>query len=123
MLETLLRSIDSRLQKVSDDVGELKVTVAAIENRLDHMDERLDLMDGRFDAMDKRFDVMDVRFDTMDVRFDAAERAVNRMAQDILRLPTWKGVGAVAIAVVAACGGVFAWLASGGAKALARLFE
>lgn len=130
MLETLLRSIDSRLQKVSDDVGELKVTVTAIEHRLDRMDERFDRMDERFDRMDERFDRMDERFDRMDkrcdatdIRVDAIEGTLTRMSHDIQLLPTWKGLCGLAMAVVAAFGSIVAWLASGGARALARLFE
>jgi hypothetical protein len=45
------------------------------------------------------------------------------MRQDILRLPTWKGIGATAAAIMAGFGGVIVWLASGGAKVLAKLFE
>jgi len=144
MLETLLMSIDSRLQKVSEDVGELKVTVTAISKRLDKVEARLDVMDKRFDAMDMRFDAMDMRFDAMDKRFnamdkrfdamdkrfdamdkrlDVVEQTVIRVEQDILRLPTWKSVGAVAATAVAGSGAIVAWLAGGGAKALARLFE
>ncbi len=123
MLETLLMSIDSRLQKVSEDVGELKVTVTAISKRLDKVEARLDVMDMRFDAMDKRFDAMDKRFDAMDKRLDVVEQTVIRVEQDILRLPTWKSVGAVAATAVAGSGAIVAWLAGGGAKALARLFE
>jgi hypothetical protein len=116
MLETLMMSIDSRLQKVSEDVGELKVAVTAISKRLDKVEARLDVMDKRFDAMDKRFDAMDKRLDVV-------EQTVIRVEQDILCLPTWKSVGAVAATAVAGSGAIVAWLAGGGAKALARLFE
>lgn len=130
MIETLLRSIDERLggmeirlQKVSDDVVELKIEVAAVGARLCVVEKRLDRMDERFDRMDQRFDRMDQRFERLESRNVATELQLSRIEVRIDQLPTWKTVGAAGVGITFACGGVVVWLAEGGARAISRLFD
>ncbi|APG02833.1 hypothetical protein BJI69_02190 [Luteibacter rhizovicinus DSM 16549] len=129
-IETLLRSIDGRLQtmdgrlanmdrrldkveqrldKVGDDIIELKVQTAAIGTRLVGVEERLDRADERFDRQEERQ--------------READRQLIRFEGHLARLPSWKSVGTISTTVTVGCGGLFVWLADGGAKTLARWFE
>jgi chromosome segregation ATPase len=136
-IETLLRSIDGRLQ--------------TMDGRLDNMDRRLDNMDRRLDKVEKHLDKVgediielkvqtaaigarlvgvDERLDRADERFNRqeerqreADRQLIRFEGHLARLPSWKSVGTISTTVTVGCGGLFVWLADGGAKTLARWFE
>ncbi|MFB2712040.1 hypothetical protein ACE1BU_14355 [Aeromonas veronii] len=64
--------IKQKLERVADDVSDLKVSMAALAGRQDAFDIKLDTMDKKFevklDALDKKFDL---RLDALDKKFDA----------------------------------------------------
>ncbi|TNI55451.1 MULTISPECIES: hypothetical protein [Aeromonas] len=64
--------IKQKLERVADDVSDLKVSMAAFAGRQDTFDIKLDTMDKNFevklDALDKKFDL---RLDALDKKFDA----------------------------------------------------
>jgi len=136
-IETLLRSIDGRLQ--------------TMEGRLDNMDKRLDNIDKRLDNMDKRLDKVsedivelkvqttaigarligveqcldraEARFDRQDKQQREADGRLIRIEEQLQRLPSWKSVGTMSATTLLSCCALFVWLAEGGAKTLARLFD
>lgn len=59
--------IKQKLERVADDVSDLKVSMAALAGRQDSFDIKLDAMDKKFDS---KFDSMDKKFDALDKRFD-----------------------------------------------------
>ena len=94
----LLTQVSTRLQRVDEDVGEVKIRLTALEttqglmrqemaqqsihvatlnNRMDRMDVRLDRMDERLDRIDRRLDRMDERLEGFDGRLARIERRLD----------------------------------------------
>ena len=57
----LLRRMDAKLDRVIDDVHDLKVRVSAVEEGLAGVHRRLDRLDVRVDRIERRFDLVDAR--------------------------------------------------------------
>lgn len=67
--------IKQKLERVADDVSDLKVSMAALAGRQDAFDIKLDAMDkkfdGKFDVIDKKFEAIDKKFDALDKKFES----------------------------------------------------
>jgi archaellum component FlaC len=143
-IETLLRSIDGRLQsidgrldtmdqrlgymdkrldKVSEDIVELKIQTSAIGARLVVVEQRLDRVEDRFDLTEERFNRAEDRFVRQEIQQREADGKLTRIDARIDHLPTWKSVASTSLATLVSCGGLFVWLADGGAKTLAGFFD
>ncbi|RKJ83803.1 hypothetical protein D6R50_24180 [Aeromonas veronii] len=63
--------IKQRLERVADDVNDLKVSMASLAGRQDTFEIKLDALDkkldSKFDGLDKKFDT---KFDGLDKKFD-----------------------------------------------------
>ncbi|MFD1702000.1 hypothetical protein ACFSCV_03190 [Methylopila henanensis] len=57
---TYLRRIDQKLDRVTDDVGDLKVRVTAVEEGIAGVNRRLDRLDQRVDRIERRLDLFDM---------------------------------------------------------------
>lgn len=143
-VETLLRSIDGRLQTMDGRLQTMDGRIQTMDGRLENMDKRLDNMDKRLDkvgedivelkvqtaaigaclvGVEQRLDRGEDRFDRQEKQQREADGRLIRIEEQIVRLPSWKSVGTMSATTVVSCGALFVWLAEGGAKALARLFE
>jgi archaellum component FlaC len=56
----LLRRMDAKLDRVSDDVRDLKVRVTAVEEGMAGIHRRLDRVDERLDRIERRLELVDV---------------------------------------------------------------
>ena len=54
-----LRRIDEKLDRVADDVRDLKVRMTAVEESVVGLQRRLDRLDVRVDRIEKRLDLVD----------------------------------------------------------------
>ena len=57
----MLRRIDEKLDRVSDDVRDLKVRVTAMEEAQAGIHRRLDRLDTRLDRIERRLELVDVK--------------------------------------------------------------
>jgi predicted nucleic acid-binding Zn-ribbon protein len=55
-----LRSMDAKLDRLLDDVHDLKVRVTAVEEGLSGVHRRLDRVEQRVDRIEKRLDLVNV---------------------------------------------------------------
>jgi predicted nucleic acid-binding Zn-ribbon protein len=55
----LLRRMDAKLDRIIDDVGELKVRVTGLEENYAVVSRRLDRIEGRLDRIEKRLDLVE----------------------------------------------------------------
>lgn len=81
MSDAMLKSIDTRLQKVAEDVGVVRLQMNTVDNK------------------------------------------VANIEGDIKKLPTWKGVGTAFATGIGVLAATLGWLATGGAKTIAKFFE
>lgn len=56
---TLLRRMDAKLDRVLDDISDLKVRMTHVEEGLAGVNRRLDRLDTRVDRIEKRLDLVD----------------------------------------------------------------
>jgi hypothetical protein len=54
-----LRSIDAKVDRIGDDVRELKGRVGALEERYASVSRRLDSIELRMERIERRFDLID----------------------------------------------------------------
>lgn len=54
-----LRGIDGTLDRLIDDVGDLKVRVTALEDGMAGIHRRMDRFEARLDRIEKRLDLVD----------------------------------------------------------------
>ena len=57
---TYLRRIDQKLDRVIDDVADLKVRVTAVEEGIAGVNRRLDRLEQRVDRIERRLDLVDM---------------------------------------------------------------
>ena len=88
-LAKLLDRIDSKLDKVSNDVGELKVGQARLEGQMQAMDERLS---GQIKAVDER---LSGQIKAIDTKVDQLEKRVGN--QEFINRGTFGGIVVIAI--------------------------
>jgi archaellum component FlaC len=55
----LLRRIDANVDRVIDDMGDLKVRMTSVEEGLAGVNRRLDRLDVRVDRIERRLDLVD----------------------------------------------------------------
>jgi septal ring factor EnvC (AmiA/AmiB activator) len=101
MIEAILKSIDSRLQSMDARLQNIEVRMHSVENRLDRVESRLD---------------------KVEIRLDKVGEDLSDLKTTVKHMPTWKGIGAIAVGMTAALGALITWLASGGALVLSRVF-
>ena len=56
---TLLRRIDAKLDRVIEDVRDLKVRMTAVEEAVVGVNRRLDRIEARIDRIEQRLDLVD----------------------------------------------------------------
>jgi predicted nuclease with TOPRIM domain len=56
----LLRSIDGKLDRVQDDLKDIKVRMTAVEEGLAGVNRRIDRTEGRLDRIERRLELVDV---------------------------------------------------------------
>ncbi|WP_269513561.1 hypothetical protein [Brevundimonas subvibrioides] len=56
---TLLRRMDTKLDRVLDDISDLKVRMTHVEEGLAGVNRRLDRLETRVDRIEKRLDLVD----------------------------------------------------------------
>jgi DNA repair ATPase RecN len=54
----LLRSIDSKLDRVHDDVKDVKVRMTSVEEALAGVNRRIDRTEGRLDRIERRLELV-----------------------------------------------------------------
>jgi archaellum component FlaC len=59
----ILRSMDQKLDRVIEDVQDLKIRMTGVEEGLAGVNRRLDRVEGRLDRIEKRLDLVDHPFD------------------------------------------------------------
>ena len=99
-LAKLLDRIDSKLDKVSNDVGELKVGQARLEGQMQAMDERLsgqikavdERLSGQIKAVDER---LSGQIKAIDTKVDQLEKRVGN--QEFINRGTFGGIVVIAI--------------------------
>jgi chromosome segregation ATPase len=129
-MDKRLENVDKRLDKVGEDIVELKVQTAAIgarlvgvEQRLDHVDDRFDRIEDRFDRSEERFTRTEDRFDRQEKQQREADGQLIRIEEKLEGLPSWKSFGTASATILLGFCGLFVWLAEGGEKTLAHLFD
>jgi chromosome segregation ATPase len=122
-MDQRLGYMDKRLDKVSEDIVELKIQTSAIGARLVVVEQRLDRVEDRFDLTEERFNRAEDRFVRQEIQQREADGKLTRIDARIDHLPTWKSVASTSLATLVSCGGLFVWLADGGAKTLAGFFD
>ena len=55
----ILRKIDQRTERMSDDLQDLKVRVTSVEEGLAGVNRRLDRVEGRLDRIERRLELSD----------------------------------------------------------------
>jgi archaellum component FlaC len=55
----LLRRIDERTERMSDDLQDLKIRMTSVEEGLAGVNRRLDRLDGRVDRIERRLELTD----------------------------------------------------------------
>jgi len=55
----LLRRMDQKLDRISEDVGDLKVRMTSVEEGLAGVNRRLDRLEIRVDRIERRLDLVD----------------------------------------------------------------
>jgi DNA repair ATPase RecN len=55
----LLRSIDSKIDRVLDDVKDIKVRLTAVEEALAGVNRRIDRSESRLDRIERRLELVD----------------------------------------------------------------
>ena len=55
----MLRKMDSKMDRIVDDLGDLKVRMTHVEEGLAGVNRRLDRLEVRVDRIDKRLDLVD----------------------------------------------------------------
>jgi predicted nucleic acid-binding Zn-ribbon protein len=55
----MLRRIDEKLDRVIDDVHDLKVRMTAVELAIARVNDRIDRVDQRLDRIERRLDLVD----------------------------------------------------------------
>ena len=108
MIEAILKSIDSRLQ--------------SMDARLHSMDARLQNIEVRMHSVENRLDRVESRLDKVEIRLDKVGEDLSDLKTTVKHMPTWKGIGAIAVGMTAALGALITWLANGGALVLSRVF-
>jgi archaellum component FlaC len=56
----LLRKIDERTERMSDDLQDLKVRMTSVEEGLAGVNRRLDRLEGRVERIERRLELTDV---------------------------------------------------------------
>ena len=56
----LLRKIDERIERMAEDLQDLKVRVTSVEEGLAGVNRRLDRLDGRVERIERRLELTDV---------------------------------------------------------------
>ncbi|MGF1603822.1 MAG: hypothetical protein ACFCU8_17715 [Thermosynechococcaceae cyanobacterium] len=87
-LRTLIEKLDHKIDQISTDVVEVKVSLSAVNERFNTLDAKTDerfntlnaKTDERFIAINQRFDNVDQRFDNVDQRLGSLESSLK--AQD-----------------------------------------
>jgi hypothetical protein len=69
----------ARLERLEQDVADIKGAIAQIVPLLVSHDERLGRIDARLEQMDARFERMDARFERMDERFQQITDRLDRL--------------------------------------------
>jgi len=54
-----LRRLDEKVDRLIDDVGDLKVRMTAVEESIAGVNRRLDRLDGRVDRIERRLELAD----------------------------------------------------------------
>jgi archaellum component FlaC len=122
-MDKRLDKIDKRLDKVSEDIVELKIQTVALGVRLVGVEERFDRTDERFDRSDERLNRAEDRFLRQEEQQREADGRLVRIEAQLERLPSWKSMGATSATTIVTCCALFGWLAEGGARTLAGIFD
>lgn len=88
------KGLSLEIHAQSEEMNQLKMRVATVESRLNHMDVKLGSldenvkslrgdMDRRFEQVDRRFEQVDRRFEQVDRRFDQMDQKIDQMGQKI----------------------------------------
>lgn len=56
---TMLRRMDAKLDRIGEDVGDLKVRVGILEQQYAAMSNRIDRIETRLDRIERRLDLVD----------------------------------------------------------------
>jgi uncharacterized coiled-coil protein SlyX len=65
-----LSSLETKVDKYSQAIGELRGLIVALDRRFDAVDRRFEAVDHRLQLIDQRFQAIDQRFDAVDRRFN-----------------------------------------------------
>lgn len=76
-------SLDSRLESVEDDVGNLDIAVSGHGLRLDDAEDDIDALENRMDTAENDIDALEGRMDTAEDDIDALEGRMDTAEQDI----------------------------------------
>lgn len=68
-----LRRLDTKLDRVLEDIGDLKIRMTAVEERLARTDVAIANLELSMAGINRRIDRLDVRLDRIERRLDLAE--------------------------------------------------
>ena len=67
VVRVLLRQMDQKIDRLGDDVGDLKVRMSAVESQIGNMQAQIGTINGRLDRVDGRRDRIEKRLDLVEV--------------------------------------------------------
>lgn len=72
-IQTLLVSINDRLGTITDDITDLKVGQARMEERFNTIDQRFETVDQKFETFDQKFETVSTQLTNLDNRLKAQD--------------------------------------------------
>lgn len=73
--------IDTVLERIMDELKEVRLRLNRMDERLNGLDRRLDRVDRRLDRVDGRLDKVDERLDCVDRKIETNSTAINQLRQ------------------------------------------
>lgn len=69
--------------RIFEALGDIRVSMVRLENKVDRLDDRVTALDQRIDRLDQRIDRLDQRVDRLDQRVDRLEHRMEGLETDM----------------------------------------
>ncbi|WPX09081.1 hypothetical protein [Anaerocellum danielii] len=79
VVEQRLDKVEHRLEVVEQRLDKVEHRLEVVEQRLDKVEHRLEVVEQRLDALEKRLDVLEQRVEGLERRVDGLERRIDRL--------------------------------------------